>query len=141
MPKLVAAIQAIDMIAKVNARKEQLKEELLASQTYITSGFGASDSTSDTDESNSFETLSKQSKIVSVLMVESKNQFLTIDCHFLMRVWAIQTKKQVTALLLRSGQLKEMTCAAIDGKEKHLAVSDEEGLITIHNIHSGGILH
>jgi hypothetical protein len=81
------------MIAKVNARKEQLKEELLASQTYITSGFGASDSTTDADESNSFETLSKQSKIVSVLMVESKNQFLTIDCHFLMRVWAIQTKK------------------------------------------------
>jgi hypothetical protein len=34
-----------------------------------------------------------------------------------------------------------MTCAAIDGKEKHLAVSDEEGLITIHNINSGGVLH
>jgi WD40 repeat protein len=34
-----------------------------------------------------------------------------------------------------------MTCAAIDKKEKHLAISDEEGLITIHNIHSGGVLH
>ena len=34
-----------------------------------------------------------------------------------------------------------MTCAAIDSKEKHLAISDEEGVITIHNIHSGGILH
>jgi hypothetical protein len=34
-----------------------------------------------------------------------------------------------------------MTCAAIDSKEKNIAISDEEGLITIHNIHSGGILH
>jgi hypothetical protein len=34
-----------------------------------------------------------------------------------------------------------MTCAAIDAPEKHLAISDEEGLITIHNIHSGGVLH
>jgi hypothetical protein len=76
-----------------------------------------------------------------VLFVENKNQILTIDCDFLMRVWSMQTKRQVTALLLRSGQLKKMTCAAIDSKEKHLAISDEEGVITIHNIHSGGILH
>lgn len=34
-----------------------------------------------------------------------------------------------------------MTCAAIDPKEKHIATADEDGLITIHNIHSGGILH
>lgn len=102
MPKLVAAIQAIDVVAKVNARKEQLKEELLASQTYITSGFGASDSTTDGDDSNN-ESASNQSKIVSILMVEGKNQILSIDCHFLMRVWSLQTKKQVTALLVRSG--------------------------------------
>jgi WD40 repeat protein len=73
--------------------------------------------------------------------VENKNQMLTIDCDFLMRVWAMTTKKQVTALLLRSGQQKKMTCAAIDSKEKNLAISDEEGMITVHNIHSGGILH
>ena len=34
-----------------------------------------------------------------------------------------------------------MTSAAMDKKEKHLAIGDEEGLITIHNINSGGILH
>lgn len=34
-----------------------------------------------------------------------------------------------------------MTCAALDPKEKYLAIGDEEGLITIHNIHSGGVLH
>jgi hypothetical protein len=34
-----------------------------------------------------------------------------------------------------------MTCAAIDKKEKHLAIADEEGVISIHNIHSGGILY
>jgi hypothetical protein len=34
-----------------------------------------------------------------------------------------------------------MTCAAIDPKEKYLAIADEEGLITVHNIHSGGVLH
>jgi hypothetical protein len=29
----------------------------------------------------------------------------------------------------------------MDHKEKQLAIADEEGLITIHNIHSGGVLH
>ena len=83
----------------------------------------------------------KESKLVAALLVEGKNQLLSIDCDFLMRVWSLETKKQVTALLLRNNQTKKMTCAAIDHKEKHLAVSDEEGLISIHNIHSGGILH
>ena len=58
-----------------------------------------------------------------------------------MRVWSLENKKQVTALLLRPNQTKKMTCAAIDIKEKHIAIGDEEGLITIHNIHSGGVLH
>jgi WD40 repeat protein len=34
-----------------------------------------------------------------------------------------------------------LTCGALDSLEKNLAICDEEGLITIHNIHSGGILH
>ena len=98
------------------------------------------------DEDDSFAKtgnvlVTKQSKLVATLIMEGKNQLISVDCDFLMRVWALETKKQVTALLLRSGQQKKMTCAAIDAKEKHLAISDEEGLITIHNIHSGGILH
>ena len=64
-----------------------------------------------------------------------------MDPDFLMRVWSRSTKKQVTALLLRPNQMKKLTCAAIDHKEKYLAVGDEEGIITIHNIHSGGVLH
>ncbi len=36
---------------------------------------------------------------------------------------------------------KKLTCAALDPKEKYLAISDEEGLITIHNLHSAGVLH
>lgn len=84
---------------------------------------------------------STQSKIVAKLIAKGMNQLLCIDCDFLMRVWSIETKKQVTALLLRVGQLKKMTCAAIDPKERHLAIADEDGYITIHNIHSGGILH
>ena len=75
----------------------------MASQTYITSGY-------DQESSLDFDSLftkkglsNQQSKIVSVLFVENKNQILTIDCDFLMRVWSVQTKKQVTALLLRSG--------------------------------------
>ena len=38
-PSIVATIQAIDLMGKVNARREQLQEELVASQTYITSGY------------------------------------------------------------------------------------------------------
>jgi hypothetical protein len=38
-PSIVATIQAIDLMSKVNARREQLQEELVASQTYITSGY------------------------------------------------------------------------------------------------------
>jgi hypothetical protein len=90
-------------MSKVNARREQLEEELVASQTYITSGY-------DQESAVDFDSLftkkgisNQQSKIVSVLFVENKNQILTIDCDFLMRVWSVQTKKQVTALLLRSG--------------------------------------
>ena len=90
-------------MSKVNARREQLQEELVASQTYITSDY-------DQESALDFDSLftkkgisNQQSKIVSVLFVENKNQILTIDCDFLMRVWSVQTKKQVTALLLRSG--------------------------------------
>ncbi len=44
-------------------------------------------------------------------------------------------------MLLKAQQTKKLTCAALDPKEKYLAISDEEGQITIHNIHSAGILH
>lgn len=64
-----------------------------------------------------------------------------VDQDFMMRVWARGSKKLVTALLLRPNQVKKLTCAAVDHKEKYLAVGDEEGVITIHNIHSGGVLH
>lgn len=80
---------------------------------------------------------------------------VTLDSDYLMRIWSIATGKQVTTLLLKSAPsmqsqnnqnntnsyTKKLTCAAIDPKEKYLAVADEEGLITIHNIHSAGILH
>lgn len=143
VPSIIATIQVIDLMSKIKGRKEQLQEELMASQTYITSSIG---NVNDMDADDSFAVkgnvlVTKQSKLVSILMVEGKNQMLSIDCDFLMRVWSLNNKKQVTALLLRAGQQKKMTCAAIDSKEKHLAISDEEGLITIHNIHSGGILH
>jgi WD40 repeat protein len=143
IPSIMATIQVIDLMSKINNRKEQLKEELIASQTYITSSIG---NVHDMDADDSFAVngnvlVTKQSKLVSILLVEAKNQLLSIDCDFLMRVWSLSNKNQVTALLLRAGQSKKMTCAAIDSKEKHLAISDEEGLITIHNIHSGGILH
>lgn len=86
--------------------------------------------------------VTKQSKLVATLILEGKNQLLSIDCDFLMRVWELETRRQVTALLLRADQQnKKMTCAAVDRQEKHLAIADEEGLITIHNIHSGGVLH
>ncbi len=36
---------------------------------------------------------------------------------------------------------KKITAAAVDHEEQLLAVSDEEGLISVHNIHSGGTIH
>lgn len=103
MSSLQAVAQVGSILTKVNARKEQLQEELLASQTYITSGFGSTQM----DAEDSFATtgnvlVTKQSKLVATLMVEGKNQLISIDCDFLMRVWSLETKKQVTALLLRS---------------------------------------
>jgi hypothetical protein len=44
-----------------------------------------------------------------------------------MRIWALDTGKQVTTMLLKAKSKKKLTCAAIDEKEKHLAISDEEG--------------
>ncbi len=63
-----------------------------------------------------------------------------------MRIWSLSSGKQVTTLLLKTHLKtysinKKLACAAVDPKEKYLAVADEEGLITIHNIHSAGILH
>lgn len=48
--------------------------------------------------------VTKQSKLVTTIIVEGKQQLISIDCDFLMRVWALDTKKQVTALLLRQQQ-------------------------------------
>lgn len=71
---------------------------------------------------------------------------VTLDQDCLMRVWSLHTGRQVMTLLLKThlknNQInKKLTCGAVDPKEKYLAVCDEEGLITIHNIHSAGILH
>lgn len=106
VPSIVATIQVIDLLGKIKGRKEQLREELVASQTYITSSIG---NVNDMDADDSFAVkgnvlVTKQSKLVSILMVEGKNQMLSIDCDFLMRVWSLTNKKQVTALLLRAGQ-------------------------------------
>lgn len=101
-----AVAHAGSALVKVNARKEQLQEELIASQTYITSGFQVQ--VGGMDEDDSFAKtgnvlVTKQSKLVATLIMEGKNQLISVDCDFLMRVWALETKKQVTALLLRSG--------------------------------------
>lgn len=65
----------IDLLSKIKGRKEQLQEELIASQTYITSSIG---NVNDMDADDSFAVkgnvlVTKQSKLVSILMVEGKN--------------------------------------------------------------------
>jgi hypothetical protein len=68
--------QAGNILSKVTARKEQLKEELMASQTYITSGFNVSLGDMDADDSFAKKgnvLVTKQSKLVATLMVEGKN--------------------------------------------------------------------
>eukprot|EP00347_Sterkiella_histriomuscorum_P020047 403339298 len=122
--------------------KDQLNEELVASQTYITSGFDHLQNYTETGN----VLVTGSSKLVSVIILESKDQLITLDSDYLMRIWSLQTGKQVTTLLLKTHLKnnsinKKLTSAAVDPKEKYLAVSDEEGLITIHNIHSAGILH
>jgi WD40 repeat protein len=85
--------------------------------------------------------VTKSSKLVSVIILENKDQLVTLDSDYLMRIWSLSTGKQVTTLLLKAKSKKKLTCATVDMKEKHLAISDEEGQITIHNLHSAGVLH
>lgn len=90
--------------------------------------------------------VTNSSRLVSVLILENKDQLVTLDSDYLMRIWSLSTGKQVTTLLLKTHLktneiTKKLSCAAVDPKEKFLAIADEEGLITIHNIHSAGILH
>ena len=62
------------------------------------------------------------------MILETKNQLITIDSDFLMRIWSLKTGKQVIAMLLKTHSTKKkLTCAAIDPKEKYIALSDEEG--------------
>jgi hypothetical protein len=98
--KLLSTLQAVaqagGILTKVSARKEQLKEELLASQTYITSGFQVQVGDMDADDSfakTGNVLVTKQSKLVATLLVEGKNQLISIDCDFLMRVWSLENKK------------------------------------------------
>lgn len=51
VPSIIATIQVIDLISKIKGRKEQLQEELIASQTYITSSIG---NVNDMDADDSF---------------------------------------------------------------------------------------
>ena len=93
--------------------------------------------------------VTKASKLIGVMVVESKDQLITIDSDYLMKVWSLETGKQLNTMLLKKQtqseeknyQAKKITCASLDPKEKFLAVSDDEGLITIHNINSGGTIH
>ena len=50
----------------------------------------------DTDDSfaNTGNVLvTKSSKLVATLIMEGKNQLISVDCDFLMRVWALENKK------------------------------------------------
>jgi hypothetical protein len=49
VPLIVSTIQVIDLLNKIKIRKEQLHEELMASQTYITSSIANVNDT-DVDE-------------------------------------------------------------------------------------------
>jgi len=64
----------------------------------------------------------------------------------MIRIWNIQKGQLVTSYLLsKSKSLKgswpKITCATIDDNEKYLAIANELGEISIHNIHSIGVLH
>jgi hypothetical protein len=62
---------------------------LIASQTYVTSGFENSESYSNTGN----VLVTKQSKLVTVLIIESKDELVTLDSDYLMRIWSISTGK------------------------------------------------
>jgi len=45
--------------------------------------------------------VTSQSKLISVLFLDSKSQLVTVDSDCMMRVWDLHTGKQVTTLLLK----------------------------------------
>ena len=68
---------------------QQLQDELIASRTYITSGFENLHSYGGTGS----VLVTQSSKLVSVLLVESKGELCTLDSDYLMRLWALETGK------------------------------------------------
>jgi hypothetical protein len=56
-------------------------------------------------------------------------------------VWNALTGKAETSHLLDLDKQKKLTCAVADENEEYLAIANECGEITIHNINSTGVLH
>jgi WD40 repeat protein len=59
------------------------------------------------------------SKLVSIIILESKDQLVTLDSDYLMRIWSLSTGKQITTLLLKTHLKtndinKKLACAAVD---------------------------
>lgn len=85
------------------------------------------------------------SRLVSALFIKSKNLIYTIDSDYLVRIWNLHTGQSESSHLLKlpskDGSKLRITCAAIDEKEKLLAIANEQGEIFVLNIHSTGLLY
>lgn len=114
-----------------------MKEDLLINSKYLSAGFEAF---------SSFIAIgnvlvTKQSKLVSVILIEEKKQLISVDSDYMMRKWDLESGKQDSVILLKTNQKKKLTCANVDVKRNLIAISNEDGLITVHNIYSGTLLY
>ena len=82
---------------------------------------------------------------MTLIVVEKKNLLYTIDSDYLIRVWSLKTHKPITSYLLAENkggrEENKLTCAVADEESRFLAVGNEKGEISVHNIHSAGLLY
>ena len=76
-----------------------------------------------------------------MIILEKKRLIYTIDSDYFIRIWDIKTGKSITSFLLDLNRDRKLTRAVVDKEEKYLAVANDIGEISIHNVHSTGVLH
>lgn len=92
-------------------------------------------------ENNQQVLVTKTSRLASVIILEKKRLIYTIDSDYFIRIWDIKTGKSITSFLLDLNRDRKLTRAVVDKEEKYLAVANDIGEISIHNVHSTGVLH
>ena len=117
--------------------KERFKGEMIVAMSSLVSEIDFAES-----YQNSANVLVTKTSLLSEALYDERRALLyTIDEDFMVRVWNLLTGRPVASLLLEHAPGLKLTAAALDPEGELLAVGSEDGNITVHNVHSGGMLH